>query len=172
MQISTLLVAGTGLVYAWMLYFCQPVDEWAVINHPAQPQVQAWHVLVAPLLVFISGLLWRSHVWLRITTGQQPRRRSGILLAAGLGPMVASGYLLQISVDEDWRSLWVVLHVGISIIWLVTYGLHMVLRRDGVAVLTKSRVSRLPWPEPRADRSAAALPAHRSPGRDHQHSCR
>lgn len=171
-QISTLLVAGTGLVYAFMLYFCEPIDEWAVVNHPAQPQVQALHVLVAPLLVFFSGLIWRSHVWQRICTGQKPRRRSGILLAAGLPPMALSGYLLQVSVDENWRSLWVVIHVGVSICWLAIYGLHMLLRSDPVTVIAAPGVTRLPWPERAADRSSPTLPAHPSLGRKHQRSCR
>lgn len=160
LQISTLLVAGTGLVYAWMLYFCDPIDEWAVVNHPGQPQVQALHILVAPLLVFFCGLVWRSHVWLRICTEQKPRRKSGIILAAGLPPMVASGYLLQISVDESWRSFWVWIHVGVSILWLAIYGLHMLLRRDPATVIDAPGVNRLPWPEPAVDRSSPTRSAH------------
>ena len=57
--LASLLVGGTGIVYAVMRYACTPADPFAVVNHPWQPQAQHWHVLLAPTLVFALGLIWR-----------------------------------------------------------------------------------------------------------------
>ena len=166
-HVSTVLVGGTGLIYAWMLYLCEPVDAWAVINHPAQPQVQALHVVLAPLLVFFPGLVWRSHVWLRFSSRQEPRRRSGLVLAAALGPMVASGYLLQISVDETWRGIWVGVHVAVSILWLSVYVMHMLLPKEPLIAVPAQGVTALTRPEPAADRSSPVRPSHPTVVREH-----
>ena len=42
---ATLLVGGTGLVYAWMRYLVHPADPFAVVNHPLQPLAQHLHIL-------------------------------------------------------------------------------------------------------------------------------
>lgn len=125
-HISTLLVGGTGLVYAWMLYFVRPSDPYAVVNHALQPQTQHLHVLVAPLLVFGVGVIWRRHVWAH---WQQKVRRgfvTGVTLGMTLVPMVASGYLIQTAVDPAWRKAWVVVHLIASGLWVVGYLTHQV----------------------------------------------
>ncbi len=120
-HLASAVVGVTGLAYAWFLYFHQLEDEFGPIDHPLQAVSQYWHVLLAPLLVFVCGLVWRAHVWGRISGGNKRRRRSGILLALFFAPMVVSGYLCQITVDELWRDAWVVLHVGSSVVWLLVY---------------------------------------------------
>ncbi len=128
LQIANLAVAGTGLVYAWMRYAVTPTDEWAVVNHPLQPLVQHLHVLAAPLLVFAIGLIWSGHVVARLHNGRRNR-------AAGLGlmvlflPMAASGYLLQVAVDELWRERWIWVHVAASLAWIATFAIHQVTAR-------------------------------------------
>ena len=126
MQIATLLVAGTGSVYAVMRYLMRPVDEWAVVNHPWQPLVQHLHVLTAPLLVFACGLIWHRHVVGRWRGGQPQGRRSGPGLLATLVPMVASGYLLQTTITASWRQVWVVVHVATSLAWIAFFVAHQV----------------------------------------------
>ena len=132
MYVANLLVGGTGLVYAAMSYFMLPADEWAVVNHPWQPHVQHAHVLVAPLLVFACGMIWRRHVvqhWRHATQ----RRRSGPGLVILLAPMVASGYLLQTSVSQGWRQAWIVVHVVTSVIWLLAFAVHLLGPSRGAA---------------------------------------
>jgi len=122
--VANLLVCGTGVLYAVMRYFMKPTDEFAVVNHPWQPWVQHAHVLVAPLLVFACGSIWRLHVaehWKRATR----MRRSGPGLAIVFVPMAASGYLLQTSVSDGWRQAWIVVHVASSAVWLVAFATHM-----------------------------------------------
>jgi len=129
-HVSSALVAGTGLVYGWMAYFATPADEFAVVGHPFQPTFQHLHVLAAPFVVFACGLAWRSHVWGRIRSGFRQRRRTGITLAVLLLPMIASGYLLQVTTDEALRTAWVWTHVATSCAWTVVYVAHQVLRRS------------------------------------------
>lgn len=124
-HVSLLLVGGTGLVYAWMLYLMESTDPFSVVNHPLQPQVQHAHVWTAPLLVFAAGLIWREHIWKHWKQGVRTGRRSGIALLVSLAPMVLSGYLIQTTVTEGWRNAWVAVHLITSGLWLLGYGLHI-----------------------------------------------
>ena len=129
-HIATLAVGGTGLVYAWMTLLLEPEDEFALMNHPLQDEVQAMHLIFAPFLVFSVGMVARCHAWKYALAGKKDRRRSGILLALGFAPMVASGYLLQISVQENWRNLFYWLHLGVSLAWILGYVLHQSLPKE------------------------------------------
>lgn len=133
LHLSTASVALTGLVYGWMRYFAQSEDPFALAAHPWQPHAQHLHVLLAPLFVFAAGLVWPSHVWARLRSGFRARRRSGLWLALLLGPMVATGYLLQVSSDERWRRVWIVLHVASSLAWCTLYLAHQLAPREARA---------------------------------------
>ncbi len=121
---GTLLVGGTGLVYAWMRYLVHPADPFAVVNHPLQPLVQHSHIVVAPLLVFAAGVEWRRHAWSYWRRGIRRHRRSGAALLLALVPMVVSGYLIQTAVDGGWRKVWVGVHLVASGLWLLGYLVH------------------------------------------------
>ena len=127
-HLANLAVGGTGVVYAVMVHLVEPADEWAVVNHPWQPHVQHLHVLVAPLLVFAVGLLWRGHVVARLRNGSR-RRPSGLSLLGLFVPMTASGYLLQVAVDPWWRSVWAWLHLATGVLWLASFAAHALLGR-------------------------------------------
>jgi hypothetical protein len=127
LHVSTWLVGGTGLVYAWMVYLMRPSDPYALVNHPWQPHVQHLHILTAPFLVFASGLIWRRHVWAGWKRGGRDRQRSGVSLALTLIPMVVSGYLIQTAVEDSWRHVWVNIHLVASALWLLGYLIHQVL---------------------------------------------
>ena len=125
LHLANLAVSGTGLIYAWMSYLLQPVDEWAVVNHPWQPLVQHLHVLSAPLLVFAIGLIWSVHALAKLRNGRRGRA-SGLGLMALFLPMAASGYLLQVAVDPEWRRRWVVIHIVSSLLWVGALAVHQV----------------------------------------------
>jgi len=127
---STALVAGTGVVYGWMRYFAVPEDEFSLVNHPQEPTLHWMHVVFAPLLVFGCGVLWRNHVWGRIVSGFQSRRKTGILLAALCFPMIASGYFLQVAVEETWQTVWIWVHGVASVVWTLGYLVHHLLAKD------------------------------------------
>lgn len=141
LHVSSLLVGGTGLVYAWMVYLVRPADPYAVVNHPWQPAVQHLHILIAPLLVFAAGLVWHRHAWTHYRRGVGRRRRSGVSLIFTLVPMVISGYLIQTAVEAQWRRVWVIVHLAASALWLAGYLAHQVpaawgwLRRRNAAEL-------------------------------------
>lgn len=148
-HVSTVLVAGTGLVYAAMRYLMAPADPFAVVNHPLQPTVQHLHVLAAPLLVFGAGLVWRDHVWKHYRQGVRSARRSGLGMLYTLVPMVVSGYLIQTTVTEGWRTAWIAVHLAASAIWILGYAghaVHAVRRRfrrvENGAAATRERARR------------------------------
>ncbi|MGD2115487.1 MAG: hypothetical protein PVG07_10565 [Acidobacteriota bacterium] len=126
-HLSILLVGGTGLVYAWMKYLMEPSDPFAVVNHPFQPTIQHLHVLTAPLLVFGVGIIWREHIWKHWSRGVRTGRRSGASMLLTAVPMVLSGYLIQTTVTEGWRTAWIVLHLVASGLWVVGYLSHSVV---------------------------------------------
>lgn len=127
LHLATLLVGGTGLVYAWMIYLAKATDPYSPVHHPWQPHLQHLHLLVAPLLVFATGLIWRRHVWESWRRGLRSRRRSGLTLALSLAPMVVSGYLVQTALDDAWRKGWGVVHLVVSGLWVAGYGVHLTL---------------------------------------------
>jgi hypothetical protein len=126
-HLSTLLVGGTGLVYAWMKYLMEASDPFAVVNHPLQPTVQHLHVLTAPLLVFGVGIIWREHIWKHFRRGVRTGRSSGVSMLLTAAPMILSGYLIQTTVTEGWRTAWVVIHVAASVLWVTGYLSHSVI---------------------------------------------
>jgi len=125
LRVANLVVGLTGLVYAWMCYLVRPADEWAVVNHAWQPQMQHLHVLTAPLLIFAVGVILSGHILGKLRNGRRAKI-SGTSLMTLFLPMVASGYLLQVAVDPWWRQLSVVVHVGASLLWIAVFLLHMV----------------------------------------------
>lgn len=136
---SQLLVAGSGLVWAVMLYAMSPEDDWSVLNHPWQDEAQALHILSAPLLIFAVAAIWKHHAWQRIRSGYPTRRKTGLLLTASFFPMLASAYLLQVSAEEFWRNLWLAMHLGSSAIWILAMLAHLMSRADPSAKSTAPR---------------------------------
>ena len=124
--LSTLLVAATGLLYAWMKYLQKPADPFSVVNHPWQPGMLSAHVLAAPLLLFAFGLIARDHILGRY---RDPRARkgrpSGLAALSALVPMVTSGYLLQVMTSSGDRRAAALVHLGSGIVFLAAYGWHL-----------------------------------------------
>jgi len=94
-------------------------------NHPLQPVTLHAHVIVAPLWMFAFGVLWQSHILPKLRSKGRVRRRTGIALMALTVPMAISGYLLQTSVEESWREVWIVVHVGGSVAWIIAFLVHL-----------------------------------------------
>lgn len=124
---AALCVGGSGLVYAWMRTLCEPADEFALSNHPLEPAVQHLHVLVAPLLVFATALVWGEHVWRRVHTGYPRRRPTGLALFALFFPMVFSGGWVQVAEGELARRLAIWTHTVSGTAWCAAYAVHLVL---------------------------------------------
>ena len=127
LHVSNLLVGGTGLVYAWMLYLVKPTDPYAVVNHPWQPQTQHLHILVAPLLG-----LHRRHGLAASRLGAVAAGAGGAAAerpVAGLTPGADDRLRLP---DPDrggrrWRKIWVGVHLAAVGLWLLGYLAHQAL---------------------------------------------
>lgn len=143
-HLANVLVGGTGLVYAVMLYALEPSDPFSVVNHPWQPTVQHLHVWTAPVLVFAIGLIWQTHIWKHWRRGIVERRNTGVSMMAIALPMVMSGYLLQTTVSEIWREIFLWMHLVTSGWWLVAFVVHLLGpdRRNGAAEPKPSRIFR------------------------------
>lgn len=125
LHVSNGLVTVTGLVYAWMAYLVKPEDPYAVVGHPWQPHVQHAHVLTAPVIVLVLGYLWGRHIQPHLRRNTRIRRGSGLGMLVTALPMIFSGYAIQTAVEPQWRSVWVVVHLAASLVWLSGYLLHL-----------------------------------------------
>lgn len=129
MHVALLSVGGSGVVYAVIKYFLPPPDEFS-LAHPWQALWQHTHILLAPLLVFAIGMIWQDHIWRKFKTQAKRSRRSGLIQFVLFAPMILSGYAIQISVSEQIRNFWVIIHVLSSSLFLVVYIAHVVAARN------------------------------------------
>ena len=126
---TTTVVSVTGVVYFWMKYFMQPIEPWAVINHPWQPWVLKLHIVSAPLLVFALGLITLRHIWEHFRSRVRWGRKSGIITAAVAGPMILTGYLIQSITHEGWLTVMAISHITLGLLFGVGLALHRVFVR-------------------------------------------
>ena len=151
---AALGVGGTGLVYGWMRYLCEPEDELALVNHPLQPTLQHLHLWLAPLLVFAVGLVWSDHVWKRVRGGFPVRRPTGLALFALFVPMAVSGAWVQVAESELARTLAISVHAGSGTAWLAVYVVHLLSSRGPAGEVRRGNTG--PSPDRTASRSASA----------------
>lgn len=127
-HVATALLSVSGIaLFVYRSVLEPPADDpFAIASHRLEPLALSLHVLAAPLGVLALGMLVRNHVLPRLRdTGFKRSRRSGILLSATAIPMIASAYLLQVSVAEGWRRAWLVTHLVTSAAWMIGWLLHL-----------------------------------------------
>jgi len=113
----------------------EPEDPFTLIRHPLQPWALDLHVLSGPLFLVALGVILRGHILARLNNPRRRRgRRSGLLAALLLVPMIASGYLLQTATAEWWRGVALVTHLTSGTLFLGTYLVHL-----GAALLAVRR---------------------------------
>ena len=122
---ANLLVVASGCAYAWMLYLLEPVDEFALWNHPWQGAMREAHLLAAPLLVLAVGAAFAVHALPRLRGRRAEGRRTGLALLLCFLPMTLSGSLLQTAVSPTWEMVWRVIHLAASAIWLLAAIAHL-----------------------------------------------
>lgn len=125
---TSLATFVTGLIYLWMKYLLVNDDPLAIMNHPWQGGVLKAHILVAPLLVFSIGLVALRHVWRHLRDGMRYGRRSGLLTVVVLGPMIATGYLIQAITHQGWLRAMALAHIGLGLL----YGLGLLAHQVAV----------------------------------------
>ena len=122
--ISSGAVGGSGIVYGAMKYLMNSDDPYAVVHHPWQPFFLKLHVLTAPVLVFVAGMVFTRHVVGHWRSGKEQGRGSGVAIVATLLPMILSGYLIQTLTSSSWLFRAAVLHMAASAIYLGGVAVH------------------------------------------------
>ena len=121
------LVAATGIAYFCMKYLVTPTDPFAVVNHPWQPSMLAWHIVAAPFFVVFFGMLFRTHTLRKLLSASPRNRRSGWTSLLGFSAMALTGYLIQVTASPAWITAWIWIHVVASAVFVVGYTTHMVI---------------------------------------------
>jgi hypothetical protein len=122
--VSSVVVALTGGVYAWMKYMLTTGDPYAVVHHPLQPLILKIHILAAPVLVFAIGAVYSRHVMKQWQRGSTEGRRSGTATLAIIVPMIVSGYLLQTSTAPGWLFGLAMIHLAAGTLYLGSLVAH------------------------------------------------
>jgi len=120
-------VAVTGAAYFWMKYLVVSDDPFAVVNHPWQGAMLAAHVVLAPALILMFGILLNGHVLRKLGARNMPNRRSGLVSFWMFAVMTVSGYLLQVVTADAWLRALIALHVASGTVFSVVYGAHLII---------------------------------------------
>ena len=130
LHLSTLATAASGAAYFWMKYLMTSSDPFSAIHHPWQPRMLALHVVAAPFLVFALGLMTRDHILGKVRERRRERGRgSGLWSALIAGPMVASGYLIQVFTDPAPRRVLLVIHLASGLLFVLLFLGHLAAAR-------------------------------------------
>jgi len=121
--ITSLLTLATGVGYFVTKYLFTTSDPFAVVNHPWQPFFLKAHILVSPLLLLALGAVAVDHVWKHFATGVRLSRRTALVTAISVLPMVLTGYLVQVLTGEGWVRAMAISHIAFGTI----YGIGLVL---------------------------------------------
>jgi hypothetical protein len=138
--LSALGVATTGAAYFWMKYFVVSDDPFAVVNHPWQGAMLAAHVVLAPALILMFGILLNGHVLRKLGAKNTPNRRSGLVSFWTFAVMTASGYLLQVVTADAWLRTLIAVHVTSGAIFSVVYAAHLIISVRIARVQTARRI--------------------------------
>ncbi len=126
---TSLLLSVTGALFAWMKYFLKSDDPFAVANHPWQPYMLDGHVIVAPVALFVIGIVYANHVKPKHDAGTKPRRRTGLAALWMIAPMVLSGYLMQVLTAERLVEAMRIVHWISSALFVTGLLVHQLLRK-------------------------------------------
>lgn len=150
-NVSAAIVAITGFVYLWMEYGMTTDDPFAVVNHVWQPHVLGLHVLAAPILLVVFGIVFNSHIGRKLRS-YRANRRTGMTALVTFALMTLSGYLLQVVTDPVLRNACLVTHIASGSVFAVSYTIHFVV---GLRMDARARAPK-PAPPVRADERLTA----------------
>lgn len=130
-----LVVSISGFAFLLMKYGMETDDPFALVNHPLQPYALDLHLIAAPFLLFLSGMLARGHIGPMLRQTRQGNRKSGLISLCLLAVMAVSGYLLQIVTHSLLYQASLVLHILSGSLFSFSFLVHVVrslyLRRAG-----------------------------------------
>ena len=126
-HVVTVLLAGSGIVFFTMKYMVTTDDPFAVVNHPLQPLMLDLHLVAAPAIIFLFGLMFESHIQKKLQSSARMNRKSGIIAAITFAAMTVSGYALQVSAMETLSRAALILHLISSGVFVLSYAAHQVV---------------------------------------------
>jgi hypothetical protein len=141
--LSSTLTGVTGLVYWWMKNMMRPLDEFAVINHPLQPWMLKAHIVAAPVMVFAVGLIAAGHIWKQYKRPVSSGRISGLVSMWVLGPLIMTGYVIQVVTHVGWLEALAWAHLGTGSLYLLGLFAHHRAVRDLWVQRLRTRKARL-----------------------------
>ncbi len=132
---SSMTVGLSGAVYAFMKYLMAGDEPFSAFHHPLQPWMLDLHVISSPLLVFTVGMIAREHILAQLQKGPGRRGRgTGVMAVACLLPMIATGYLIQVFVDERALLICIIVHLVTSAVYLAAFIAHLAISRKIAAL--------------------------------------
>ena len=126
LHLAALATAGTGLLDGLLRWFGVRAGEFGPETHPWLPAAQHLHVLTAPLLLFALGMAVRGHLQIKLKKGPEGRR-TGLIAAFLIAPMVLSGYGVQVVTSPVWRAAFSWAHGLGAGLFLLAYLGHLVI---------------------------------------------
>jgi hypothetical protein len=137
-NIAALVVTLTGIAYFWMKYGLTSNDPFAVINHPWQPHMLSVHVVAAPVLLVLFGIVFSSHIRAKLRSCR-PNRRTGLTALTTFVLMAISGYGLQVITGPLLKQICLGLHLATGVAFAVSYGTHLIV---GLRLEADARIRR------------------------------
>lgn len=125
LHIAAAAAALTGGVYGWFRYFGQRMGDFGPEPSPWQGTWQHLHVVAAPLLLFMLGVVIRGHFFLKVRNRQREGRRTGWALGLLILPMVLSGFGIQVVTDNRWHVALAWVHGITASVFVLSYLLHL-----------------------------------------------
>ena len=123
------LMVLSGATYLITKYGIENDDPFSVVNHPLEPVALKIHIHAGPFLIFIFGLLFRSHVQEMFKRRSQSASTGGMLTAILFVVTVSSGYLLQTVTGPALNGVLVYLHVIGGLCFGLLFGFHALRQR-------------------------------------------
>ena len=121
------VITLSGLAYFCMKYLMATDDPFALVNHPWEPAMLSIHVFVAPLGVFLFGMVFRSHTLRKLLQASPVNWRTGLTSAGSFLVMTLSGYLIQVATSPAVIATAIWTHVATSVLFVIAYGVHLVI---------------------------------------------
>ena len=123
-HILSVVLSATGIFLFVMKYLMESHDPFQLVNHPWQLFTQNLHILAAPCLILILGMMYGTHITDKLRSRTKSNRRTGILILVSFPLMVISGYLLQVFTHPALSILAVVVHSVTGTVFALTYLWH------------------------------------------------
>jgi len=120
----------SGSTYFFLKYGIENDDPFSVVNHPLEPITLKLHILAGPFLIFVMGMLFRSHVWEMLSRKRVSAKPGGLLTAFLFVATVLSGYLLQTVSSPVIHSALTYLHPASGLGFGLVFGIHALRRKN------------------------------------------